>query len=238
MEETTRADRRGSQRDRNRRRNRIVLASALALLVFAGVVVAIVASGGGDDKGQQSTGTATRDTTTVDLPIGDVSTASAGPNANFSAAQAADLVKVIRAYVDDAIVTPLRSGGEPADLSTVFDQGTLARVTGPDKPVMTDAGMPKVEGPLTVRSQPIAFVALGDQGGNVVLVSASIDLAAEGSVAHVKEPLHVGRVGDLVLAPDGAGGWKVTSYSISVNRTGGGVGPTTTAAPATTKAAK
>ena len=141
-------------------------------------------------------------------------------------------------HVDGAIVAPLRAG-TPGDLSTVFDAGALATVNGADKAVMTDTGLPKVAGDLTVRAKPVNLVALGDQSGAVVLVSAAIDLTADGTPQGAKVPLHVARTGDLVLAPDGTGGWRITSYSMSVTRSGSGVDTTTSSStPATTKGKK
>lgn len=240
----SRADRRASARDANRRRNRILIAAVVAVLVIGGAVAAVVArggdGGGGGGGSSRASATTAGPTTSVDLSVGDVVSDSAGPAASFTAAQAQDLLGVVRTYVDRAIVTPLRTGGPPGDLAAVFDGGTLARVIGPDQGVMTEAGMPKVSGDLAVRGQPVAFVALGDQSGNVVLATASIDLTVDGTVAGVKAPLHVAQTGDLVLAADASGAWKVTSYTMSVVRRGGGVDTTTTpaTAPATTGASK
>jgi hypothetical protein len=234
------ADRRESQRHRARRRTRVVVGIVVGLVVVAGAVAAVVALGGGGDGSVHHRASATTrgDVTTVDLQVGEVASDSAGPAATFSAAQAQDLLTVIRTYIDRAIVTPLRTGQPPGDLATVFDAGTLARVIGPDQGVMTDAGVPKVSGDLTVRAKPVAFVALGDQSGTVVLVSAALDLTVDGRVEGAATPLQISRTGDFALAPDAAGAWKVTSYSMSVSRSGGGIGTTTTGAPATTKVAK
>jgi hypothetical protein len=239
-EAPSRADRREWQRDRARRRTRVVVAVVVGLVLAAGAVAAVVTLGGGGDAGVQHQASATTrgDVTTVDLQVGDVASDSAGPTATFTATQAQDLLTVIRTYVESAIVTPLRTGEAPGDLATVFDGATLARVIGPDQAVMTDAGVPKVSGDLTVSAKPVAFVALGDQSGTVVLVSAALDLTVDGRVKGAATPLQITHTGDLVLAPDASGAWKVTSYSMSVSRSGGGIDTTTTGAPGTTKVAK
>jgi hypothetical protein len=236
---SSRADRRTSERDTARRRRRIVVAVVVGVLVIAGAAAVVALGGGNGDggSGHHASGTTAGGSTSIDLQVGDVASDSAGPAASFTAAQAQDLLGVVRTYVDRAVVTPLRTGGAPGDLAAVFDAGTLARVIGPDQAVMTEAGMPKVAGDLTVQAQPVAFVALGDQSGTVVLVTASIDLTVDGRVTGAKAPLHVAQTGDLVLAPDASGAWKVTSYSMSVARSGGGV-DTTTTTPATTRASK
>jgi hypothetical protein len=234
---TPRADRRTAQRARARRR-RLVVAVAVGLLVVVGAVVAVLALSGGGGDHRAASPTTTSRATTVALQLGDVTSASAGPAATFTAAQASDVLKVIGTYIDRAIVAPMHTGGEAGDLASLFDAGTLARVSGPDKAVMTETGLPKASGSLKFRAQPVPFVALGDQSGAVVLVSASIDLTVDAKVVGSKTPLHVEQKGDLVLAPDAGGAWKVTSYSMSVTRNGGGVGATSTSAPATTKGSR
>src|SRR4051794_28173559 len=244
-ESPSRADRRAPERDAERRRNRIVVAAVVTVLVLGGVVAAVLVLGGGDDGDgdgarRSASGTTAGASTSIDLQVGNVSSDSAGPAVSFTTAQAQDLLGVIRTYVDRAIVTPLHTGGAPGDLAAVFDGGTLARVIGPDQSVMTEAGMPKGSGPLAGQGKPVTFVALGDQSGKVVLATASIDLTVDGAVSGTKTPLHVTQTGDLVLAPDTAGAWRITSYSMSVARSGGGLDTTSTSTvtPATTKAAK
>jgi hypothetical protein len=235
MDDAPSGDRRTMRNGRARRRNRVVITIAVVVgLVVVAAIVAIVATGGDDTDSHEATRPTTHDRTTVDLRVGDVASDSAGPTATFTAAQAQGVVDVIRAYVDGAIVAPLRSG-TPSDLSTVFDAGALATVNGADKAVMTDTGLPKVTGDVSVRAKPVNLVALGDQSGTVVLVSATVDLTVDGKPQGAKVPMHVARTGDLVLAPDGSGGWRITSYSISVSRSGAGVGTTTSSPPPTTK---
>jgi hypothetical protein len=234
MDDAPSGDRRTTRHGRARRRNRVVIAVVVGLVVVA-AIVAILATGGDDSNNtNEANRPTTRAGTTVDVRVGDVASDSAGPTAAFTAAQAQAVVDVIRAYVNGAIVAPLRAG-TPGDLSTVFDAGALATVNGADKAVMTDTGLPKVAGDLTVRAKPVNLVALGDQSGTVVLVSATVDLTVDGKAEGAKLPMHVVRTGDLVLAPDGSGGWRITSYSISVNRSGGDVDTTTSSTPATTK---
>jgi hypothetical protein len=76
----------------------------------------------------------------------------------------------------------------------------------------------------------VRIVALADQGGGIVLATATLDLAIGGAVKAPGSPLRILRKGDLVLAPDASGAWKVTGYNLAVARAGAGLDPTTTTA--------
>ena len=224
-------------RREHQKRTRLLVGIGGGILAIAliAVVVALV-SGGGDDDGKKTAAeeTTVAPSTTVSLQLGNVSTDSAGPPAQLSPEQANAVLKVVTDYVDVASVDPLRTARPAGDLSGIFDAGALARVTGVDRAVMVDEGLPKVTGDLAVTAKPVDVVALADQGGAIVLATASLDLEITGD-AHVKAgPLKVARRGDLVLAPDASGAWKVTSFNILVARTGAGLDPTTTTAAAPT----
>jgi hypothetical protein len=236
----SRTSRRDSQRAVARRRRRIALAvGGAVVLVAAAVGVGLVVGGGSSDNNAAKTTTsAAGPGVTLTLEAGDLATDSAGPTTSFSPAQAQQVLGTIRAYLDGAVIKPLRSGEPAGDLSAVFDAGTLARVTGVDRGVMLEEGLPKVTGDIAIVGKPVNFVGLGDQSGNLVLVTASVQFTVDGAIADVKAPLHIEQHGDLVLAPDASGAWKVTSYRMTVARSGGGVDTTTTSTPATTKAAK
>jgi hypothetical protein len=231
---------RAERRELTRKRTRMLTGAAVALVALIALAgVAIVGLGGGSDD--KTAGPATTSTAgpgiTITLEAGDLATDSAGPATSFSTSQAQQLLATIRSYVEQAVVKPLRSGEPAGDLSSVFDAGTLARVAGVDRAVMVEEGLPKVTGDIDVVAKPVSFMGLGDQSGNLVLVTASVQFTVDGSIAGVKAPLHVDQRGDLVLAPDASGAWKVTAYRMAVTRSGGGVDTTTSSAPATTKAA-
>jgi hypothetical protein len=219
------------RRDRTRRRNRIIgIVTGIVVVVAAAVVIFVVAGGGSDDNKTASTApvTASRKNS-VSLPLGDVTADSAGPAVTVSPEQSRQVLDVLGAYVKDATVQPLRSGAAAtADFATVFDAGTLAQATTTDRGVVLDEGLPKVTSNLNVVAQPIALVGLGDQGGNLTLVTAAVLLDVNGQTAVKGAPLHIVRRADFVLAPDGAGGWKVTAYNMVVTRAGAGLDVTTT----------
>jgi hypothetical protein len=226
-----------ARHSRPRSRRRIGVAAGLVTVV---AVLGLAGCSGGGDSSAAPTTTISRGTK-VDLPLGDVSAASAGPAVAVTPAQSQAVLDVLSTYVKDATVQPLRSAKPAtADLTAVFDPTTLTPATTTDRGVVFDEGLPKVTGDLDVVSQPIAIVGLGDQGGNLTLASAAVLLDVKGQTATKNDPIHIVRRADLVLAPDASGAWKVTAYSMVVTREGGGLGTptTTTSSTATTGAAK
>jgi hypothetical protein len=228
---------RADRREESKRRRRLVLAVGSGVLAVAvvAVVVVIVAGGGDDSKNTAKGGTTVpAAATNVALQLGEVSTESAGPPAQLSPEQAQAILTVVRGYLTAATVDPLRTAQPTGDLSVLFDAGALARVTGVDRAVMLDEGLPKVTGDLDVTSQPVKVVALADQSGAIVLATATIDLDIQGATQVKGGPLRILRKGDLVLAPDPSGAWKVTAFNVVVARSGAGLDVTTTSSPTST----
>ena len=231
-EATSRADPRDRSPLRHPRRNRRLLRVLGGGVVVAMIVVLAGCGGGGDEKSKSAPPSTTKvPNTNVSLALGDVSAESAGPPAQLSPAQSQAILKVVGDYLTAATVDPLRSARPAGDLSALFAGGALARVTGPDRPVMVDEGLPKVTGDLDVTAQPVKVVGLGDQSGTIVLATASIDLDIQGVTADEGAPLRILRKGDLVLTPDPTGAWRVSAFNVAVARSGGGLDPTTTTAP-------
>ena len=225
------ASSRAERRDQTRKRNRLIgIVTGVVVAVAAVAVVAVVAGGDGGDTKTASTAPVTvLHENTVSLPLGDVSADSAGPPVTVSPEQSQQVLAVLSDYVKRATVRPLRSGAPAtADLATVFDAGTLAQATTTDRGVVLDEGLPKVTGDLDIVAQPITIVGLGDQGGNLTLITAAVLVDVKGETANQGGPLHIVRTADFVLAPDGGGAWKVTAYSMVVTRTGAGLDVTTT----------
>jgi hypothetical protein len=135
-------------------------------------------------------------------------------------------------YLEIATVEPLRTAQPAGDLSGVFDAAALARANGVDRPTLVDDGLPRVTGDLGVVVEPVASTGLGDQDGNLVAVTASVNVDVTGGTA-AEAPLGIKRFGYCVLVPDPAGVWKVSSYSIVVTRDGGGLDATTSTAETT-----
>jgi hypothetical protein len=85
----------------------------------------------------------------------------------------------------------------------------------------------------------VTLVGLGDQSGNLTLITAAVTVDAKGATKVKGAPLHVIRKADFTLEPDASGAWKITAYDVVVSRDGAGLSPTTTSrATTTTGAAK
>jgi hypothetical protein len=214
-------------RSRTRRRRAPRALATIALALVVGLGLASCSGGGDDDRATPSTTTAPR-TTEIDIPLGEVSADSAGPPVTVTPEQSQRVIDALTTYVKGAIVQPLRSG-QPAtaDLSSVFDPGTLASATTTDRGVMLDEGLPKVTGDLQVKAYPVALVGLGDQAGKLTLVTAAFLVDVAGATATKGAPLHIVHRGDLVLQTDPFGVWKITAYNLGVLREGADLTATT-----------
>ena len=217
----------------------VAVGAAVVALVALALALALGGTGGDDHPSAQSTATtAPPPGDHLSVVLGDVSADGVGPPATVSSEQSQQVLALVARYVKEATVAPLRSGMPvTGDLSTVFDPGALATITGADRAIALDEGLPQVTGDLEVTANPVAIVGLGDQG-HVVLLTTSFVVDAHGPTRVKGVPLHIVRRADFVLAPDAAGVWKVTSYDMVVTRGGAGLDPTTTTSPpVTTKAA-
>lgn len=143
----------------------------------------------------------------------------------------AAVMATLTGYLRRATVTPLLKG-KPVDdaaLGTTMALPVVARLAGTDRAVLVDEGLPKAVSKITVRGTPVALTGLADPAGNVVVVTANIDTTTNTKTA--KGKLAIVRSGELVFEPDN-GTWKITGYSLLVDRVGKGVKPTATTLPA------
>jgi hypothetical protein len=205
----------------------------VAVLVLAAALALASCSGGGDDKAAPTSTTAAPKTS-VDIRLGDVSADSAGAPVTISGDQSQKVLDALTTYVKGATLEPLRSGKPAsADFGAIFDAATLASATTADRSVLLDEGLPKVTGDLSVTALPVNLRGLGDQSGNLDLITAALAVDAKGATGLPgAAPLHVVRRADFTLQPDGAGGWKITAYDVVVARDGADLSPTTTTAAA------
>ncbi|MET0628307.1 MAG: hypothetical protein ABW033_07615 [Acidimicrobiia bacterium] len=233
----TRVERRAQSRSRSRTG---LMIGAAVLVVIAVVVGVVLFAGGGDDSsdgGGGSTATPGADTN-VTLEAGEVTADSAGPPVTVSQDIADGVIDTIGDYLQVATVAPLRSGEPAGDLAPVVDGAALAPVSGVDRPALVDEGLPKVSTDLDVVAQPVAITGLGDQEGNLVALTATINVDITAAAEGKAKPLHIVRTGYFVLSPDAAGAWKVSAYKMGVTRDGGTLDATTTTAAATPAAPK
>ena len=139
-------------------------------------------SGGDDADSAKPTTTTAAATTKLDIPLGDVTADSAGAPVTIAADQSQHVLDALTTYVKGATVQPLRTGKPAtADFGGVFDAATLATATTADRGVLLDEGLPQVTGDLQATAQPVTLVGLGDQGGNLTLITAALVVDVTGA---------------------------------------------------------
>lgn len=118
-------------------------------------------------------------------------------------------------YLQDAVLTPLRSGGPAGELAPLFTARAAEHLAGAaDRRAFIDEGLPpawRIEAPVSA----LRLVGLADQAGQVVLVAARMDLKLLAGVPGTT--VTIDRGADLVLVADGDG-WKIDAYSVRVTR--------------------
>jgi len=220
-------------RDDDRRR-KILIACGAGALVIVLIVVAVVALGGG---GGGKSGPEFKASTNVDLTVGEVKVFGVNPlkQIEFPPAIRDAVLSTLGTYVDNGIVNPLRKGkADNAALLTAFDAAAAPRLDGPDRAILVDEGLPKAVGAIKVTTPPVIMDALADRDGNIVLVTANVDLQVSSRAE--KGTVKIRRLGSFVFAADANGAWKISGWTLSVTRTGPGVATAPTTAPPATAA--
>jgi hypothetical protein len=118
---------------------------------------------------------------------------------------------MLRKYLADAIVAPLRSGKPAPDLGPLFTTDTGTRIRGFDRPALVSEGLPPARDGVIVRVATAGITPLlaGDQ---VPMVAAAIDLRLR--ARDVKGArVDVSHRGELVLMRDGSA-WKIGGYDM------------------------
>jgi hypothetical protein len=204
-----------------------VIGGLLGVAIVA--VVAIVAFGGGGDK--KKDGPTFEASTAVDLKVGNLDIVSPSGQGAFPPELAEELIGVIGKYVDEGIVAPLREGkATDPELQKVFDLGAINRLTA-DRAVLLDEELPEAVGKIDITAPPVNMLALAS-GPKIILVTTAVDLSVEAETETGTVTVH--RTGTLVFAQAQGGEWRITGWTLHVDRGGPGVPTTTTLAPATT----
>jgi hypothetical protein len=198
----------------------VLLGAALALSLAA-------CSGGGSDTKAKAPAPAG---TTLTLAAGPVQVQAAGSPGTLSDADRNAIITTLRTYVTAATIDPLH--GKPVgDLSKVFTADALAALTGPNRDAAVDDSMPKASGKVTAKNPPVTLTALSEPSGAINLVAAPLFLQVSAKAS--RGSVRVLRTGEVLLTHD-AGTWKISSYKLSVDRTGAGLPvPTTSSTKAT-----
>lgn len=212
-------------------RSRFSVVAALA--VTSAVLLAACSGGGDDDKSTSSKTTKPEQLeVAIDLEAGPAAVSSAGPDVALGADVTKAVMKVLDGYVDAAVAAPLATGKPAKKIEKYFGLRVVTHVgpDGPDRAALTEDGTPKVTSDVTIAAKPVALTALADQSGQVLMVSASIDLRLKTKIDG--EPLQIVRTGEVLLEPV-QGKWQITGYDIDVKRTTPDGTSTTTAATPT-----
>jgi hypothetical protein len=195
-------------------RAHVAVASAIAVAL----AVVLGACSGGSAKAH--TTKPARIESSVALKVTTTNVESAGAAVAFPAELRDQAAQVVNTYVEDAVVAALRTGASDPNVTQVFTPDAAAKLTGPDRAVLTDDGVEKATGSIDASKADVALTALADTSGKLLLVSAALTLDMRAPVAG--GTLHVTRFGDLLLAPVGSA-WKVAGYDLAVTRDGPGV---------------
>jgi hypothetical protein len=137
------------------------------------------------------------------------------PAPNTPAEVKAATEALLRRYVDDAILAPLRSGGPAPDLGSLFTAETAPRISGGDRAALVGEGMPSARGGVEADAANATVTPL-IAGGQVPLVTAEIDLRlrardVEGAAVTVTQH------GELLLVPEGPT-WRIGGYDMVTTR--------------------
>jgi hypothetical protein len=194
------------------------------VLISLLVVALLGCSGGSDASAKSRRRTAAPEGSTLDLESGGVQVETTGAPATLADGDRDAIVNTVRKYVIAATIDPFR--GKPVgDLSRLFTLPAVAALSGLDRVAALDEGIPKATGTVKVTSAPMIITALSDPLGGINLVGTSLYIDAR---AEAKDgPVRVKRTGQLVLSRDGDT-WKIASFKLAADRSGSGLGTTTT----------
>lgn len=161
----------------------------------------------------------TTSTTTVESPSTPVAFSVSfdveGPGrADSVEAVKAAVVRTFDRYLEAGVLTPLRSGGPAGDLRPLFTARAAEHMWATDRNAFVDEGLPPASR-IVAEASGLRLAGLAEPGGDVVLVSARMDLklvsGAEGATITIE------RGADLLLVAEGDE-WKIDSYQVRVSR--------------------
>jgi hypothetical protein len=241
--EPTRAQRQGqAPRTSSGRSNRgsgdrrwglIIGLAVLAVIIIAAAVFFVTKKDSGPSAPTFKASTA------VDLQPGAVAVDAVGNPVPLPDDAKNQILQTLGQYVDAGIVAPLRTGkAKDADLAKIFDTAAAAKLTGTDRAIVLDEGLPKAVGKITVTTPAVPLTALADTDGKIPLVTAGVQFAVKAQAE--KGNVEITRVGTFVFAPDATGAWKITGWTLSTDRGGTAIPttPTSSASATTTTTVK
>jgi hypothetical protein len=122
---------------------------------------------------------------------------------------------LLRRYLDDAILAPLRSGGPAPDLTALFTAETVGRAGAGDRAALVSEGMPSARGGVEADAAKATVTPLivGDQ---VPLVVAQIDLRLRARNVE-GAGVTVAHQGELLLVLENSA-WRIGGYDMLATR--------------------
>jgi hypothetical protein len=193
---------------------------ALVAIVFVAVAADLLANtSSSGNKSQPPKGSIAvrppKGVTPLKLVVGSVVVQNTGKPAKVKLPVRRNLLRATQEYVQDAILTPLRTGRVDNSYDAFFDSGVKPAASGPDRPVLTEAGSGIARGPVHAVASPVRFDAIGDQNGNLALVATTFGLTAR--VSTPAGLLTITRLTELTFENE-FGSWRVTAYDVAVRR--------------------
>lgn len=204
--------------DEVRRTACLLLALAVVLAVALGLP-ACRAGNDGPDESDSLTGSTTSTTAVPEIKV--TVALAAVESMRHEPVQFPDevrdgVVRAVDAWIGAGVVAPLLTGQPPVGLDTAFTPGALARLTpgSPDRASLVEDTRP-AEGGLEPEKATVSLIGLADGGGNVALVTASVEV----SLVFVSPTgrLRIARTGEVTLVPVPEG-WRIDSYDVVTKR--------------------
>lgn len=199
------------------------LRSAFASLFLLAVVLGGACSSDGGKKTSDGTtpGGAAAPTT---APLGPEAFTITGMDVQAMAPQApafpTDVSAAVKTSLDTwlgrALTAPLRTGKPSSGLEDVFTGPALLKISaaGTERAALLEEGTP-LTGKVRQDRADAKLTAVAAPGGDVVLVTAQIDLSL--SVSSGDGAVDVVRTGELVLVPD-RGSWRIDAFDMVTKR--------------------
>lgn len=192
------------------------------LLTTVALVAALAA---GCSKDAKDDATAKKATTTT------TATAAAGPpTLQFTVTETdpngtkppdeaamASIKKTLDGWLASAVVAPLHSGQPAPDLAPLFTPAALERLADPAvRATLVDEGLPPATSAITAELANVLLSTVAGADEVLAVVGARIDV----KVRAVGPTLDVDVVhqGELVLAPEPDGSWRIESFAIHTAR--------------------
>src|SRR5680860_1458567 len=155
-----------------------------AVVGLAAAAMLLAACGGGDTDDTAIKKKPDPVGTEIDVTAGAVAVVSAGsPDIALADEVRDQIVDSVREYITVASVVPLRTGQPAGEFGGLFTATATARAISVDRPVLTDEGLSPATKTVVARAAPIPLTVLADQRGDIVLITAGLDLGISTSTA-------------------------------------------------------